>query len=123
MYRIQMIAPTPFFADRGCHVRILGEVRALQAAGHRVTVCTYHHGREVEGIHTVRIPPVPGYRKLSAGPSHAKYLADPLLLLRCLREARRERPDVIHGHLHEGALIGRFLRGAPRIRLPGKSDR
>jgi glycosyltransferase involved in cell wall biosynthesis len=118
MYRVLMIAPTPFFADRGCHVRILGEVRALQAAGHRVTVCTYHHGRDVEGVHTVRIPSLPGYRKLSAGPSHAKYLADPLLLLRCLREARRERPDVIHGHLHEGALIGRFLRsvtGAPLV--------
>jgi glycosyltransferase involved in cell wall biosynthesis len=118
MYRILMIAPTPFFADRGCHVRILGEVRALQTAGHRVTVCTYHHGRDVEGIDTVRIPRVPGYRKLSAGPSNAKYLADPLLLLRCLGEARRERPDVIHGHLHEGALIGRFVRavtGAPLV--------
>ena len=34
----------------------------LIRAGHRVTVCTYHHGREVEGVHTVRIPPVPGYR-------------------------------------------------------------
>ncbi len=112
MYRILMIAPTPFFADRGCHVRILGEVRALQAAGHRVTVCTYHHGRDVEGVHTVRIPRLPGYRKLSAGPSNAKYAADPLLLLQCLREARRQPPDVIHGHLHEGALIGRIVRAA-----------
>ncbi|MEJ2483787.1 MAG: glycosyltransferase [Gemmatimonadota bacterium] len=118
MYRILMIAPTPFFADRGCHVRILGEVRALQAAGHRVTVCTYHHGRDVEGVHTVRIAPIPGYRKLSAGPSNAKYVADPLLLARSLREARRDRPDVVHGHLHEGALIGRFVSaatGAPLV--------
>lgn len=118
MYHVLMIAPTPFFADRGCHVRILGEVRALQAVGHRVTVCTYHHGREVEGVRTARIPRLPGYRKLSAGPSNAKYLADPLLLVRCLHEARRDRPDVIHGHLHEGALIGRFVRavtGAPLV--------
>jgi glycosyltransferase involved in cell wall biosynthesis len=118
MTRVLMIAPTPFFADRGCHVRILGEVRALESTGCRVTVCTYHHGRDVEGVRTVRIPHLPGYRKLSAGPSNAKYIADPLLLLRSLREAVRQRPDVIHGHLHEGALIGRFLRsatGAPLV--------
>jgi len=118
VYRILMIAPTPFFADRGCHVRILGEVRALQAAGCDVTVCTYHHGREIDGVRTVRIPSLPGYRKLSAGPSNAKYVADPLLLARCLGFARRAPPDVIHGHLHEGALLGRFVRaatGAPLV--------
>ena len=110
MYRILMIAPTPFFADRGCHVRILGEVRALQEAGCDVTVATYHHGRDVEGVKTVRIPFLPGYRKLSAGPSNAKYIADPLLLLKSLGSALREPPDVIHGHLHEGAFLGRFVR-------------
>ena len=113
-----MIAPTPFFADRGCHVRILGEVRSLQAAGCEVTVCTYHHGREIDGVRTVRIPSLPGYRKLSAGPSNAKYIADPLLLARSLGVALREPPDVIHGHLHEGALLGRFVRtatGAPLV--------
>jgi glycosyltransferase involved in cell wall biosynthesis len=107
-----MIAPTPFFADRGCHVRILGEVRSLQAAGCEVTVCTYHHGRDIEGVRTERIPSLPGYRKLSAGPSNAKYVADPLLLIRSLGVALREPPDVIHAHLHEGALIGRFIRAA-----------
>lgn len=118
MIRVLMIAPTPFFADRGCHVRILGEVRALEAAGCRVTVCTYHHGRDVEGVRTLRTPPLPGYRKLSAGPSNAKYVADPLLLLTSLRAASREKPDVVHGHLHEGALLGRFVRaatGAPLV--------
>ena len=113
-----MIAPTPFFADRGCHVRILGEVRSLQAAGCEVTVCTYHHGREIDGVRTVRIPSLPGYRRLTAGPSNAKYVADPLLLARTLSVALREPPDVIHGHLHEGALIGRFVRiatGAPLV--------
>jgi len=105
-----MVAPTPFFADRGCHVRILGEVRALQAAGCGVTLCTYHHGRDIEGVRTVRIPRIPGYGKLTAGPSNAKYLADPLLLLRSIESALGEKPDVLHGHLHEGALIGRILR-------------
>lgn len=117
MYRVLMIAPTPFFADRGCHVRILGEARALQASGCDVTICTYHHGREIDGIRTVRSPRIPGYRKLTAGPSNAKYLADPLLMLSSISTAVREPPDVIHGHLHEGALIGRFLRTMLRAPL------
>lgn len=117
VYRVLMIAPTPFFADRGCHVRILGEARALQASGCEVTICTYHHGRDIDGIRTVRIPRIPGYQKLTAGPSNAKYLADPLLMLSSLSTALREPPDVIHGHLHEGALIGRFLRRMIRAPL------
>ena len=38
--RVLMIAPTPFFSDRGCHVRILEEARALQRAGAAVTIGT-----------------------------------------------------------------------------------
>ena len=50
-----MLAPTPFFADRGCHVRIYEEARALQALGHRVTICTYHNGRDLPGFDIRRI--------------------------------------------------------------------
>lgn len=109
-----MIAPTPFFADRGCHVRILGEIRALQDAGCEVVLCTYHNGRDVEGVRTVRIPNVPWYDKLEAGPSNHKYYLDLLLTGTSLGEARRFRPDVVHAHLHEGAFIGRFVSGALR---------
>src|SRR4030095_11361156 len=68
-WRILMVAPTPFFADRGCHVRILGEAQALIELGNEVKICTYPLGRDVPGIPTERTLPVPWYRKLSAGPS------------------------------------------------------
>lgn len=114
MYRVLMIAPTPFFADRGCHVRILGEIEALQAAGCEVRLCTYHNGRDVPGVETLRIPRVPWYDKLEAGPSNQKYYLDALLLQRSLSAALRQRPDVVHGHLHEGAAIGRVVSRAVR---------
>ena len=104
--RILMVAPTPFFADRGCHVRIYEEARALQALGCHVEVCTYHLGDERPGIVSHRTPNLPWYRKVSAGPSWHKLYIDILLLLKTWRVARRFRPDVIHGHLHEGAAIG-----------------
>ena len=67
--KIVMIAPTPFFADRGCHTRIYGEIRGLQAMGHRVILVTYGLGRDMPGAETVRCFNFPWYRKLSAGPS------------------------------------------------------
>ena len=104
------IAPTPFFADRGCHMRVRGLIHALNRRGVRNLLCTYHHGRDVDGIEIYRIPTISGYTKLEAGPSPYKYLADIYLLFKACQVIKRERPDVIHGHLHEGSLIGWMAR-------------
>jgi glycosyltransferase involved in cell wall biosynthesis len=104
--RVLMIAPTPFFADRGCHVRIYEEARALQAMGCQIEVCTYHLGDDRPGLPTHRTPRIPWYNKLSAGFTWHKLYADLLLLFKAWSVARKFRPDVIHGHLHEGAVLG-----------------
>jgi glycosyltransferase involved in cell wall biosynthesis len=109
MYKILKIAPTPFFADRGCHVRILEESRVLQARGHRIRVCTYHIGRDLPDVKTERIIDIPWYKKLDAGPSWHKYYLDILLALKSLWIAMKDRPDVIHAHLHEGVFVGYFI--------------
>ncbi|KAF0218759.1 MAG: group 1 glycosyl [Geobacteraceae bacterium] len=108
--RVLMLAPTPYFADRGCHVRIYEEARALIRLGHEVRIVTYHIGRDMPGIPTYRIPAVPWYKKLAAGPSWHKPYLDMILLCRALTAARLFKPDILHAHLHEGAFIGLFLR-------------
>jgi len=108
--RILMLAPTPYFSDRGCHVRIYEEARALIQAGHQVTVVTYHLGRDMPGIPTVRIPPVPWYRKQEAGPSWHKPYLDLILLMTAFRVVRSFKPHCIHAHLHEGVAIGFVLK-------------
>jgi glycosyltransferase involved in cell wall biosynthesis len=116
--RILMVAPTPFFADRGCHVRILGQAKALINLGHHVTLCTYYLGRDIDGIPTVRTLVVPWYQKLSPGPSWHKFYIDVLLLWKVLVACRKSRPDVIHTHLHEGIVIGKIasrLFGVPLV--------
>jgi glycosyltransferase involved in cell wall biosynthesis len=104
--RILMVAPTSFFADYGCHVRILEEARALARLGQRVTVITYFNGRTPDGLDVRRTIPIPWRRDYEVGSSRHKLAFDGLLGWSTLWAALRLKPDVVHGHLHEGALIG-----------------
>ncbi len=101
-----MVAPTSFFADYGCHVRILEEARVLRRLGVRVTVVTYRNGEDVDGLAIRRTLPIPWRRDYEVGSSRHKLAFDALLGITTLRAALRLKPDIIHGHLHEGALIG-----------------
>jgi glycosyltransferase involved in cell wall biosynthesis len=101
-----MVAPTSFFADYGCHVRILEETRALQSRGHEVLICTYHNGNDVDGIPTHRTIDIPWRKRVVVGSSKHKLYLDAMLSFEVLRAIRRFNPDLIHAHLHEGALIG-----------------
>ena len=108
--KILMLAPTPFFADRGCHVRIFEEARAIAAKGHQVEIVTYHLGRDMPGVVTHRTPRIPWYGKLEAGPSWHKPYLDILLFFKALAVVKQFKPDLIHAHLHEGAFVGIFLK-------------
>jgi glycosyltransferase involved in cell wall biosynthesis len=113
-----MIAPTPFFADRGCHVRILEEAKTLKSLGNEITICTYHLGKDMPGFKIKRIINIPWYNKLEAGPSYHKLYLDGLLLLKSLSAVNREKPDIIHAHLHEGALLAKVCAWSRFNRIP-----
>ncbi len=104
--KILMIAPTPYFSDRGCHVRIYEEARALISKGHKVRIVTYNLGRDLPPVPVDRTIRIPWYSKREAGPSWHKLYIDLLLLFTALKIAKNFRPDLIHAHLHEGAFIG-----------------
>ncbi len=104
-----MIAPTSFFGDYGCHVRILEEARILQKFGHRVSIYTYQSGKDVPDIDIRRTVSIPWRKDWEVGSSWHKIGYDVLLSLRTLGALWEVKPDIIHAHLHEGALIGAVL--------------
>jgi glycosyltransferase involved in cell wall biosynthesis len=61
-------------------------------------------------IPTLRIPRIPWYSRLEAGPSWHKLYLDLLLFFKAAFLIPVFRPNVIHAHLHEGAFIGFFLK-------------
>jgi glycosyltransferase involved in cell wall biosynthesis len=109
------VAPTPFFGDYGCHVRIVEEVEALCSHGVQTSIVTYPFGRDLPGLTIHRAHRLPGQRRVDPGSSLHKFSMDAALVVRALRAAKDERPALIHGHLHEGALIGGMAARARRI--------
>jgi len=114
---VLMIAPTSFFADYGCHVRIREEAVVLRHMGNRVTICTYNNGRDVSGLDIHRTVPIPWRTDYEVGSSRHKIAFDALLAWKALSVALQVRPNIIHGHLHEGALIGYVISKVLRVPL------
>jgi glycosyltransferase involved in cell wall biosynthesis len=110
-----MVAPTSFFSDYGCSVRILEEAQVLQKLGNEVTVCTYRNGQDVPGLTIRRTPSIPFREHYEVGSSPHKIGFDFLLFWTVLFAALRRRPDLIHAHMHEGALIGQIVGALLRI--------
>jgi glycosyltransferase involved in cell wall biosynthesis len=116
-FHILMIAPGSFFSDYGAHVRIVEEVRALQKLGHKVTIITYYLGRDLPDLEIVRTRPTPWRADYEVGSSLHRIAFDIFLGWTGLKTVLRRRFDIIHGHLHEGALIGYFLSRIQRVPL------
>ncbi|MCK4635384.1 MAG: glycosyltransferase [Methylococcales bacterium] len=114
--KILMIAPTPFFSHRGTHIRIYEEARALEKLGHEIVIVTYHNGDDIHKYIETKIDVrrirrwLFWYKKTEAGPDWQKVLLNIFLIRKTFYMIRTWKPDVVHGHLHEGALIGKMMR-------------
>lgn len=111
-----VLAPTPYFSDRGCHIRIFEELKLIAKLGYQVELVTYFLGRDLGTAHIHRTTHLPWYRKTSAGPAFSKLLLDLLLLVKAWRVAKKVKPSLIHAHLHESAWIAWLL--SKRFRIP-----
>jgi glycosyltransferase involved in cell wall biosynthesis len=115
-FRVLMVAPTSFFSDYGGHIRILEEAYTLQNLGQEVAIVTYYKGSDMPGLDIRRTAPLPYHSDYEVGSSRHKLVFDVYLAAKTIREGLTFKPDVVHGHMHEGALIGGVL--AKMLRVP-----
>ncbi|MBE2222554.1 MAG: glycosyltransferase family 4 protein [Anaerolineae bacterium] len=108
-FRVLMVAPTSFFSDYGGHIRILEEAYTLQELNQELAIVTYYKGSDMPGLDVRRTAPLPYRTDYEVGSSRHKLAFDVYLAAKTIKEGLRFRPDVIHGHMHEGALIGGML--------------
>jgi glycosyltransferase involved in cell wall biosynthesis len=117
--RILLIAPQPFFAQRGTPINVRQMVQTLSEAGHEVHLATYPMGEAVEmpNLTIHRALPIPGVRTVPIGFSWKKVALDAMLALRVWALLAGRRFDVVHA-VEESvffALPAARLRGIPVI--------
>ncbi|HEX7124335.1 MAG TPA: glycosyltransferase family 4 protein [Thermodesulfobacteriota bacterium] len=115
--RILVLAPQPFYVERGTPIAVDLLIRTLAAAGHRVEVLAFHLGdTPTYGDVTVhRIPPVPFVRAVGPGLSLRKLVCDAVFGASLVRLLARRRFDAIHA-VEESVFLAMAL--APRLGVP-----
>jgi glycosyltransferase involved in cell wall biosynthesis len=116
--RILLIAPQPFYQERGTPIAVRMLVEVLCGQGHAVDVLTYHEGADldIDGLRILRTPALPGLRHIPIGISWKKLVCDLLLSARLLGLALSHRYDVIHA-VEEAVFPAILLRSSARARV------
>lgn len=117
--RVLLVAPQPFFAQRGTPINVRQMAQMLCEAGHEVHLATYPMGEPVSipGLHIHRAMPIPGVREVPIGFSWRKVALDVSLALRVWMLLAGRRFDVVHA-VEESvffAMPAARLRGVPVI--------
>jgi len=116
--RVLVVAPQPFYQERGTPIATRLLVEALKAAGHDVDVLTYHVGEDpgLDGVRVFRAPAVPFVRDVPIGFSLRKVLCDLALGWRLFTLTRRYRYDVLHA-VEEAVFLSLIVPGLRRGRV------
>jgi glycosyltransferase involved in cell wall biosynthesis len=117
--KVLMVAPEPIFEPRGTPFSVVGRLKALSDMGIAVDLLTYPVGKDVRlpNLRLLRIPAVPGIRKIKIGPSFQKIPLDLLLMIATVRQLICESYDLLHTH-EEAGFWGTFFSrcfGIPHI--------
>jgi glycosyltransferase involved in cell wall biosynthesis len=114
--RVLVLAPHPYFQERGTPMAVDALVRGLSGRGYDVDLLVYHEGsdREIPGCTLHRIPRIPGVRNIPPGPSWEKLVCDFVMLAEAVRLMRRRRFDLIHS-VEEASLIALALKRLFRV--------
>jgi len=116
--RILLVAPQPFYQERGTPIAVRMLVEVLCGQGHAVDLLTYHEGADldIEGLRILRTPALPGLRHIPIGISWKKLVCDLLLSARLLGLALSRRYDVIHA-VEEAVFPAILVRSSARARV------
>jgi len=116
--KILLLAPHPFFSERGTPIAVRLAVEALCAMGHQVDLLTYHEGQDIEitGMRLVRISAPPGIRNIPIGFSVKKLVCDLWMAIAAYRLIFRNHYDVVHS-VEESVFIALAARPFGKFRV------
>jgi glycosyltransferase involved in cell wall biosynthesis len=115
---ILMIAPEPFFENRGTPISVYQRIQAFSKLGYQVDLLTYFSGKPVSipGVRIHRIPRIPFIKEIPIGPSWIKLLLDQLMVIKAFLMLCKGRYQVIHAH-EEAAYFSMTLAAIFHLRF------
>ncbi len=108
--KVLLLAPHPFYQDRGTPIAVRLLAAALAERGDVVDIVTYHEGEDPglpPGVRVHRIAPPPLARNIQPGFSLKKVISD-IWMRRLVQEMAVFSPDVIHA-VEESVFMARSL--------------
>ena len=117
--RVLVLAPQPFFQNRGTPIAIRLLAGELAALGHETHLLVFHEGEDVAlpGVTLHRAAKLPGLGPIPPGFSFGKIIYDAALFAKACSLMRRHHFDVVHA-CEEAAFLARALKmmfGVPYI--------
>jgi len=96
--KILLVAPQPFYQERGTPIAVRLLIEALCLAGHRVDLLTFHEGEDIqiEGLTIERIANIPGVHNVPIGFSWKKLVCDIFVSFKLIRMCITNDYQVIH---------------------------
>ena len=117
--KILVVAPQPFYVQRGTPIAVRLLLETLAELGHEVDCLTVPFGEDphIEGVRIFRCARPWGVHGLPIGFSLAKLACDASIGFSLLRRVARTRYDVIHANEESAYLAGivKILRGTPYV--------
>jgi Glycosyltransferase Family 4 len=116
---ILVLAPHPFYQERGSPIALHLILKALSERGEEVDVLVYQEGKETNynGVTIYRSPKIPFMSGIRPGFSWKKVICDILMFLKAIQLVLRKQYHVIHA-VEESvymALIFKWLSGIPYV--------
>lgn len=108
---ILLLAPHPFFQNRGTPIAVKLMSEALSAQGHRISILTYPGGEDVTiaNCEIIRLPALPWTNNVKPGPSLKKIAYDLLMFFKARKLIQSHKFNLIHA-VEESAFIAKHLK-------------
>ncbi|MBU4212482.1 MAG: glycosyltransferase, partial [Verrucomicrobia bacterium] len=109
--KILLLAPHPFYQERGTPIAVDLLLTVLSRRGDQVDVVTFHEGAEktYPGVTLHRIPRLPGMRGIRPGFSFKKLVCDVFVLAKALHLAAHGHYQVVHA-VEESVFMAMLIR-------------
>ena len=115
--KVLMLAPHPFYQERGTPIAVDLLIRALTERGYQIDLLTFNEGNDVDypGLTIHRVKPFPRIENVRPGFSIKKLLLDVLVFFKFVVLMFRNRYDVVHA-VEESAFMALLI--CPLFKTP-----